>query len=77
MELNIQKINIVAFEFKTNSIHFNYCVSDILILRSNSIKDCGAMLESKLYFHSHVDFIFSQALRTFGLTCYITYNSLL
>jgi hypothetical protein len=32
------------------------------------------MLDSKLYFHYHVDFIYSQALRTLGLIRFITYN---
>jgi hypothetical protein len=29
---------------------------------------------SKLYFHCHVDFVYSQALRTLGLIRFITYN---
>jgi hypothetical protein len=32
------------------------------------------MLDSKLYFHSHVDFVYSQAPRTLGLIRFITYN---
>jgi hypothetical protein len=32
------------------------------------------MLDSKLYFHRHVDFIYSQSLRTLELVRYVTYN---
>jgi hypothetical protein len=32
------------------------------------------MLDSKLYFHCHVDFVYSQALRTLGLMRYIIHN---
>jgi hypothetical protein len=32
------------------------------------------MLDSKLYFHRHVDVVYSQALRTSGLIRYVTYN---
>jgi hypothetical protein len=32
------------------------------------------MLDSKLYFHSHVDYVHSQGLRILGLIRYITYN---
>jgi hypothetical protein len=32
MELNIQKNKIISFTHKTNSSHFNYYVSDVLIL---------------------------------------------
>jgi hypothetical protein len=38
------------------------------------LKYLGVTLESKLYFHRHVDFVHSQALRTLGLIRYITYN---
>jgi hypothetical protein len=74
MELNIQKSRIISFTRKTNSVHFNYYVSNAIILRSGSIKDLGVMLESKLYFRRHVDFVHSQALRKLGLT-YWTQNN--
>jgi hypothetical protein len=32
------------------------------------------MLDTKLYFHRHVDFVHSQALSTLGLMRYVTYN---
>jgi hypothetical protein len=32
------------------------------------------MVDSKLYFHCHVDFVYSQTLRTLGLIRFITYN---
>jgi hypothetical protein len=70
MELNVQKTRIISFTLKTNSVHFNYYVSNEIIC----IKDLGVMLDSKLYFHRHVDFVHSQALRTLGLISYVTYN---
>jgi hypothetical protein len=36
----------------------------------------NGMLDSKLYFHCYVDFVYSQALRTLQLIRFITYNSL-
>jgi hypothetical protein len=74
MELNIQKRRIVYFTRKTNSVHFNYYVSNEIILRSDYIKVLGVMLDSNLHFHRHVDFVHSQALRTLGLIYYVTYN---
>jgi hypothetical protein len=74
MELNIQKTRIISFTRKTNSVHFNYYVSNAIILRSDSINDLGVMLDSKLYFHRHVDFVHFQALRTLGLIRYVIYN---
>jgi hypothetical protein len=57
-----------------HSVHFNYNANNEIILRSDCIKDLGVMLGSKLYFHRHIDFVHSQALRTLGLIRYITYN---
>jgi hypothetical protein len=74
MELNIQKTKICLSHVKTNSIHFKYFVKDVLILRAKYIKDLGVMIDSKLYFHHHVHFVYSQALRTLGLIRFITYN---
>jgi hypothetical protein len=64
MELNTQKTKIILFTCKTNNVHFNYYVSNVLTLQSNSMKDLGIALNSKLYFHCHVDFVYSQAVRT-------------
>jgi hypothetical protein len=74
MELNVQKTKITSFSRKTNSIRFNYYVSGISILRTDCMKDLGVMLDSKLYFHSHVDYVHSQGLRILGLVRYIAYN---
>jgi hypothetical protein len=48
--------------------------SKVLILRYDCIRDLVVMLDSKLYFHCHVDFVHSQILRTSGLIRLITYN---
>jgi hypothetical protein len=74
VEFNIQETKIISFTRKTNSIHFKYFVKYVLILRAECIKDLGVMLDSKLYFHCHVDIVYSQALRTLGFIRFITYN---
>jgi hypothetical protein len=43
-------------------------------LLSECIKHLGVMLDSKLYFHCHVDFIYPQTLRSLGLIRFIAYN---
>jgi hypothetical protein len=74
VDLNIQKTKIISFTRKINSIHSKYVVKGVLILRAECIKDLGVMVNSKLYFHCHVDFVYSQALGTLGLIRFITYN---
>jgi hypothetical protein len=65
---------IIPFTCKTNSIHFKYFVKDVLILRVECINDLGVMVDSKLYFHCHVDSVYSHALRPLMLIRFITYN---
>jgi hypothetical protein len=49
-------------------------VKDVLILRAECIKNLGVMVDSKLHFYCHVNFVYSQALRTLGLIRFIAYN---
>jgi hypothetical protein len=70
MVFNIQRTEFISFRRKSNSIHFNYDVSGITILRAGCIKDLGVMLHSKLHFHCRLDYVHSQALRTLGLIPY-------
>jgi hypothetical protein len=74
MELNIQKSKLASFTHNSNCVHFNYYISNGLILRSGCIKDLDVMLNSKLYFHCHVDFVYSQACRASRLIRYIMYK---
>jgi hypothetical protein len=70
-----RKLKLYLSHVKTNNINFKYFAKDVLILRAECMKDLGVMVDSKLYFHCHVDFIYFQAPRTLGLIRFITYNS--
>jgi hypothetical protein len=72
MTLNVGKTTIISFTCKTIGFHFNYKLSNNPILRSQCVKDLGVLLDSKLYFRHHVDYISSQGLKILGLICYIT-----
>jgi hypothetical protein len=72
MTLNVGKTTIISFTRKTVGLHFNYKLSNNHILRSQCVKDLGVLLDSKLYFHHHVDYISSQGLKMLGLILYIT-----
>jgi hypothetical protein len=75
MILNTYKTTIVLFTRKINNINFNYKLCNKLESRSQCVKDLGILLYSKLYFHSHVDWIFSQSLNVLGLIRYIIFSS--
>jgi hypothetical protein len=50
------------------------CSGNTLLFLLYCITDLGLMVDSKLYFNCHVDFVYSQALSILGLICFITYN---
>jgi hypothetical protein len=56
MKINTLKKDIISFTRKTNSIHYNHFVGNLLIARTDCVKDLGVMLDSKLHFHRHVDY---------------------
>jgi hypothetical protein len=74
MKISTLKTNIIFFVRKTNSIHFNYYVDNLLIVQADCVKDLGVMLDSKLHFHRHIDYLYSRALELLGLIRFITYN---
>jgi hypothetical protein len=43
-----------------------------LVARSQCVEDLGVLLDCKLYFHQHGDYILSQGLKMLGLIRYIT-----
>jgi hypothetical protein len=51
-----------------------YKLGDSYITRTDCIKDLGGFIDSKLYFHSHVDYIFSQFIKLLGLIHNITFS---
>jgi hypothetical protein len=74
MKIIIFKTNIISFTRKTKSIYFNYYSDDVLILGTDCVKNLEVMLDSKLHFHHHVDYLQSQALKLLRLIRFITYN---
>jgi hypothetical protein len=74
IDLNKQNNNAISFTCKTNSIHLNYRIGDVLDLRTNC-GDLCVMSNSKLHLHQYVNYISSQALKLLGLIRFITVKS--
>jgi hypothetical protein len=49
-------------------------VSDLLIVRTDCVKELGAMLDSKLHFHRHADYLHPQTLKLLKVIRFITYD---
>jgi hypothetical protein len=74
MKLNIDKTNVITFSRKTNILIYEYKLFHTNITRTSSVKDLGVYLDSKLYFHTHVNFIFSQCIKLLGLIRSVTFS---
>jgi hypothetical protein len=61
VKFNVGKTKTIYFTRKTNIIAFKCKHCESRINRTDTIKDLGVFLDSKLYFNQHVDYIFSQA----------------
>ena len=53
-------------------IKYSYSYKNITLTRENVINDLGVTLDCKLYFHHHIDRIFSDSLKMLGLISRIT-----
>jgi hypothetical protein len=74
MNLNIGKARVIAFTRKRNVVYYNYKICDPSVTLTDTIQDLGVQLNSKLHFHVHVDYIFSQSVRMLGLIRIVTYS---
>ena len=72
--LDSDKTRVITFTRKTNAIHYNYKLSDTSTTCSDCITDSGMLLNSKVLFHHHVDYLFYKSLKMLGLKCMLIYS---
>jgi hypothetical protein len=73
MRLNIPKTRVMTYTRKTNFLSYEYQLCHVIITRTSSIKDLGVFFDSKLHFHEHVDYVFSDYIKLLGLIRSVTY----
>jgi hypothetical protein len=74
MDLNISKAQAITFSRKTKTLLLKYKLGVSYIISSDCINGLGVFIDSKLHFHSHVDSIFSQAIKLLGLIRNISFS---
>jgi hypothetical protein len=67
MKQNIRNTRVISHSRKTNLMNYEYLLCQAAIIRTSTIKDLGVFCDSKLHFHNHVDFMFSDCIRLLGL----------
>jgi hypothetical protein len=74
MSINISKKRIMSYSRKPNVLPYGYQLCRTAITRNSCVKDLGVFFDTKLYFHNHVDFIFSECIKLLGLIHSITFR---
>jgi hypothetical protein len=74
MKLNVSKSRVITFSRKTNGLYYLYKIHDSCITRNDTAKNLPVQFDSKLHFHAHVDYIFSQSFRSLALIRTLTYS---
>ncbi|XP_055590035.1 uncharacterized protein LOC129742197 [Uranotaenia lowii] len=72
LALNRSKCSIITFSRKRHPILADYFLSDHLIARVDHINDLGVVLDQKLYFKTHTNYIVDKASRCLGLIFRVT-----
>jgi hypothetical protein len=66
MNINTIETPDITFSRKTNSFLLKYKLGDSYFTRTDCIRNLMAFINSKLSFHCHVDYVFSQSKKAFG-----------
>jgi hypothetical protein len=72
MRIIIAKTRVVSYTKQTNFLNYTYEFCHATIICS-STKDLGVFFDSKLHFHSQVDYLFSKCRKLLGLIQSVTY----
>jgi hypothetical protein len=67
MKPNFSNIRVISFTREMKVFNCQYKLGNSFILRTDCIRDLGVHIDSKLYFHHHVDFLFSHGMKLSGL----------
>lgn len=67
LSLNASKCKTMSVTLKRNPVQYVYTVDGTVLEKVDTMRDLGVILDSKLTFSTHVDFIISKARRALGV----------
>jgi hypothetical protein len=71
---DVSKTRVISFTRKTNMIPFEHTIFGSRINSTNTVKNLEIILDIKVYFYHHVDYIFSQYIKLLDLICAKTFS---
>lgn len=72
--LNYNKCQKITFTWKRYPINFQYHLNNRAVESTDCVKDLGVLMDSKLRFHRHIDYVVKGALRSLGFVIRISRN---
>ncbi|XP_015189814.1 PREDICTED: uncharacterized protein LOC107073634, partial [Polistes dominula] len=66
LTLNVDKCHIVSFSRLLNPMQFNYLLKSVVLSRLDQCKDLGVIIDCKLCFQGHFDYITTRAYKMLG-----------
>lgn len=78
LEVNLSKCKIITYTRKKTPIVFNYTINGTPIERVDIIRDLGVMMDAKLNFNAHIEYIKKKAMLILGFVkrqCRLSFNT--
>lgn len=72
--LNVDKCKVMSFFRIRAPVHFDYCIDGVPLTRVKEIRDLGVLLDERLTFNRHVDFVTSKSYSMLGFVKRICRN---
>lgn len=66
LSLNVSKCSVITFSRRASPFIYNYSLGSEVVPRVTLIKDLGVLLDTKLSFNNHIDYITNSANRSWG-----------
>lgn len=66
LHLNVEKCNVISFTRKRTKIEFRYSIDNVPLTRVVSKRDLGVLIDEKLTFGKHVEYIIAKAYSMLG-----------
>lgn len=65
--LNVNKCSVISFSRRISPLVYTYSIGCEIVPRVSLVKDLGVLLDVKLSFNKHIDYIINKANRTWGM----------
>ena len=74
LDINVSKCSVITFTRKKHPLIFTYFLKQSAVERVDHVRDLGVILDHKLLFDKHIDYIATKAYKTLGFLIRVSSN---